>query len=509
MAFSRVAGILLHPTSLPGPGGIGTLGEYARSFVDTLERTGIGLWQVLPLGPTGYGDSPYSALSAFAGNPFLIALEPLVERGWLQETDLARLPRSSSEAVDFGELVPSKMAVLRRAFDRFEVQQVADSYHHFLDDNSGWLDDFCLYMAIKDAHGGHPWNLWPANLRSRDASTLSALHRDLATDLDFHRFVQFVFFDQWSALKYYANERNIQIVGDIPIFVAYDSADVWANQTLFRLDVQGLPTVVAGVPPDYFSPTGQLWGNPHYRWDAMAADGYQWWIDRFRMCLRLVDIVRLDHFRGFAAAWAIPYGNPTAERGEWTPSPGHELFSALQAALHSPPIIAEDLGVITPDVDQLRATFGFPGMKILQFAFGDGPSGDGLPHNYDRNTVVYTGTHDNDTTAGWFTTIEPGEQEFVLRYLASTGQDVVWDLIRLAFASVADLAIVPLQDILRAGSASRMNSPGQAEGNWSWRSGDAAITDLTVMNLRMLVETYGRLPKGSGQAASDSSTASE
>ncbi len=505
MAFSRVAGILLHPTSLPGSGGIGTLGEHARRFVDTLERSGIGLWQVLPLGPTGYGDSPYSALSAFAGNPFLIALEPLVERGWLKETDLTRLPQSPSEAVNFGDLVPAKMAVLRLAFDRFDVHQEAE-YHHFLGENAGWLDDFCLYMAIKDAYGGEPWSRWPADLRSRDAATLDAQRRDLATELDFHRFVQFIFFDQWSALKQYANQRNVQIVGDIPIFVAHDSADVWANQTLFQSDECGLPTVVAGVPPDYFSPTGQLWGNPHYRWDVMAADGYQWWIDRFRMCLRLVDMVRLDHFRGFAAAWAVPYGNPTAERGEWTPSPGHELLSALESALQRPAIIAEDLGVITPDVEQLRATFGFPGMQILQFAFGAGPSGAGLPHNYDHNTVVYTGTHDNDTTAGWFTTIEPAEQEFVLRYLAGTGQDVVWDLIRLAFASVADLAIVPLQDVLRAGTASRMNSPGRAEGNWSWRFVDGAISELEVMKLRALVETYGRLPKGGGQAASDSST---
>lgn len=503
MAFSRVAGILLHPTSLPGPGGIGTLGEYARRFVDALERSGIGLWQVLPLGPTGYGDSPYSALSAFAGNPFLIALEPLVERGWLQATELARLPQSPSEAVDFGELVPAKMAVLRLAFDRFDVHQVGESYHHFLEENAGWLDDFCVYMAIKDAQGGEPWSRWSADLRSRDAAALSAQRGDLATEIDFHRFVQFTFFEQWSALKQYANQRNIQIVGDIPIFVAHDSADVWANQALFQLDDRGLPIVVAGVPPDYFSPTGQLWGNPHYRWEVMAANGYQWWIDRFRMCLRLVDMVRLDHFRGFAAAWAIPYGNPTAEWGEWTPSPGHALFYALEAALPSAAIIAEDLGVITPDVEQLRATFGFPGMKILQFAFGAGPSGAGLPHNYECNTVVYTGTHDNDTTAGWFTAIEPGEQEFVLRYLASTGQDVVWDLIRLAFASVADLAIVPLQDVLRAGGPSRMNSPGQAEGNWSWRFVDGAISELDVMNLRALVETYGRLPAGAEQAESD------
>ncbi len=505
MAFSRVAGILLHPTSLPGPGGIGTLGEHARRFVDTLERSGIGLWQVLPLGPTGYGDSPYSALSAFAGNPFLIALEPLVERGWLQATDLSRLPRSPSEAVDFGELVPAKMAVLRRAFDHFDGHHEAN-YHHFLGENAGWLDDFCLYMAIKDVHGGEPWSRWPADLRSRDVAALSAQRLDLATELDFHRFVQFTFFEQWSALKQYANRRNIQIVGDIPIFVAHDSADVWGNQALFHLDDQGLPTAVAGVPPDYFSPTGQLWGNPHYRWDVMAADGYQWWIDRFRMCLRLVDMVRLDHFRGFAAAWAVPYGNPTAERGEWTPSPGHELFAALESALQSPAIIAEDLGVITPDVEQLRATFGFPGMKILQFAFGAGPSGPGLPHNYDRNTVVYTGTHDNDTTAGWFTTIDPDEQEFVLRYVDGTAQDVVWDLIRLAFASVADLAIVPLQDVLRAGSASRMNSPGQAEGNWSWRFAEGAISELDVMNLRALVETYDRLPVGSEEGASSLST---
>jgi 4-alpha-glucanotransferase len=497
MGFSRAAGILLHPTSLPGPGGIGTLGKNAYAFLDTLHAAKVSLWQVLPLGPTGYGDSPYSALSAFAGNPYLIALDSLVARGWLEPDDLRPLAPLPESRVDFGRLVQAKMSVLRCAYERFRD---GGSSHAELDafvhENASWLEDFTLYMAVKDAHGGAPWNEWEESIRLRRPEALDAARSALHDQIAFHRFVQGVFFGEWDALKRHANSLGIKIIGDIPIFVAYDSADVWAHQELFQLDGAGRPVVVAGVPPDYFSATGQLWGNPHYHWEVMARTGYSWWIDRFRMILRLVDIVRLDHFRGFAGAWQIPYGNSTAEIGEWVPGPGASLFEAVRDALGILPIIAEDLGVITPDVDALRLAFGFPGMQILQFAFGSDPENGALPHNFERNTVVYTGTHDNDTTVGWWMSIDEPEREAVRRYLGRLGADISWELMRLAFASVADLAIVPLTDVLRAGTRSRMNLPGRPEGNWSWRYVEGAITEAEVAALGDMIETYGRTLSG-------------
>jgi 4-alpha-glucanotransferase len=493
MSFERAAGILLHPTSLPGPGGIGTLGAGAYRFVDVLERAGAGLWQVLPLGPTGYGDSPYSALSAFAGNPFLIALEPLVERGWLNAGDMAVLEGMPETHVDFGRLVPAKMEVLRRAYNTAHSSgESQDAIDAFSAANSGWLDDFCLFMAIKDAHGGGPWIDWETPLRLHREDAVAEARETLRDGIAFHRFIQFVFFEQWSALKAYANAHGVKIVGDIPIFVANDSADVWSNHGLFQLDETGLQTVDAGVPPDYFSVTGQLWGNPHYRWDAMEETGFSWWIERFRMLLRMVDIVRLDHFRGFAAAWSVPHGNTTAEHGEWVSAPGFALFSAVRSALGDLPIIAENLGVITPDVEELRHAFGFPGMVILQFAFSTDALDASLPHNMERNTVVYTGTHDNDTTVGWFESLSESEGAFVKAYLESSGVDGSWDLLRAAFKCVADLAIVPLQDVLRVGNAGRMNLPGRASGNWSWRFTDGCVTELQVREFRRLAETYGR-----------------
>jgi 4-alpha-glucanotransferase len=495
MAFSRAAGILVHPTSLPGPGGIGTLGADTYEFLDTLHSTGITLWQVLPLGPTGYGDSPYSALSAFAGNPFLIALEPLVDEEWLLPEELMSVSGLPESRVDFGRLGPAKMGTLRQAFRRFremgtQTEQVAD----FAAREATWLDDFALYMAIKDAHGGAPWIEWEPPLRARDETALVSARQELDDQIAFHRFVQFVFFRQWSEVKRRAGELGIQVIGDIPIFVAFDSADVWAHQELFQLDEEGFPEVVAGVPPDYFSATGQLWGNPHYRWDAMAQTGYAWWVDRFRMALRLVDIVRLDHFRGFAGAWAVPYGNLTAEHGQWVPGPAAGFFSALRDVLGTLPIIAENLGVITPDVEALRAQFAFPGMQILQFAFGSDPENGALPHNFERNTAVYTGTHDNDTTVGWWMSIGEAERQAVRDYLGTTGADISWDMLRLAFASVADLAIVPMQDVLRAGTRSRMNLPGRPDGNWAWRFVRAALTEAHLAGLKKLAETYGRTP---------------
>jgi 4-alpha-glucanotransferase len=495
MAFSRAAGILVHPTSLPGPGGIGTLGADTFDFLETLHSVGITLWQVLPLGPTGYGDSPYSALSAFAGNPFLIALEPLVDEGWLLPEDILPLSGLPESHVDFGRLVPTKMGVLWQAFKRFrESGKSSESITDFATEDAAWLDEFALYMAIKDVHGGAPWIDWEPAYRSRDESALGAARQELGDQIQFHQFVQYVFFQQWGDVKRRAIELNIRVVGDIPIFVAFDSADVWSHQELFQLDAQGMPEVVAGVPPDYFSATGQLWGNPHYRWDVMADTAYAWWIDRFRMALRLVDIVRLDHFRGFAGAWSVPYGNTTAEHGKWVPGPGVTFFTALRRALGTLPIIAEDLGVITPDVDALRQGFDFPGMEILQFAFGSDPENGSLPHNFDRNTAVYTGTHDNDTTIGWWMSIGEDERQAVRDYIGTTGFDISWDMMRLAFSSVADLAIVPMQDVLRAGTHSRMNLPGKADGNWSWRFVHGALTEAHLAALEKLVKTYGRIP---------------
>lgn len=501
MRFDRTAGILLHPTSLPGFGGIGSLGPEAYSFVDTLVAAGMGLWQVLPLGPTGYGDSPYSALAAFGGNPLLIALEPLVDQRLLEPADLEPLAGLPDARVDFGRVIPLKWAALRRSFERFPVSpEQRHAYRHFHEQHASWLEDTALFLALKDAHGGRPWNEWEPKVRSRDRDAVAAASARLAPEVEFHGYVQWLFFSQWDDLKWYANARNVRIIGDIPIFVAYDSADVWANQELFQLDTQGVQTVLAGVPPDYFSETGQLWGNPHYRWDVLRRQDFAWWIERFRLLLGLVDLVRLDHFRGFAAAWAVPYGERTAVRGEWAPGPGAGLFEALREALGELPIIAEDLGVITPDVEELRDHFGFPGMHILQFAFSSGPRCPSLPHNLPRNAVVYTGTHDNDTTIGWYYSRTPDEQRFVREYAQTSGLDISWALIHLALASVADMAIVPLQDVLRLGTPARMNLPGRPDGNWAWRLLPGGITEEHVAGLRRLASVYGRAP---GPASND------
>ena len=492
LAFQRSGGLLLHPTSLPGSGGIGTIGEEARHFVDVLAVARLGLWQILPLSPTGYGDSPYAALSAFAGNPLLIALEPLVEQGLLTEADLDALPRQSTQHVDFGQVVSSKWAVLRRAFSHVGSVDADPAAERFRAQHEHWLTDFALYMAIKDAHGGAPWNEWEPALRSRQPHALEEARARLQTDIQFHIWTQFIFFHQWEALKRYANERGIRIIGDIPIFVACDSADVWANQQLFRLTPGGTPEVVAGVPPDYFTATGQLWGNPHYRWDRLEAEDFKWWVDRFRMALTTLDIVRLDHFRGFAAAWAVPYGDRTAEHGQCEPSPGADLFASLKRNLGELAIVAEDLGVITPDVEELRDTFGFPGMQVLQFAFGGGSFSTMLPHDFLHNTAVYTGTHDNDTTVGWFSSRSDQERAFILAYVNSTGYDIAWDMIRLAFSTVGVLAVVPMQDVLRLGSSARMNLPGQVGGNWTWRYLPGDVTQEHVRNLQCLAKIYGR-----------------
>ncbi|MCC6629167.1 MAG: 4-alpha-glucanotransferase [Chloroflexi bacterium] len=495
MQFSRASGILLHPTSLPGRFGIGDLGDAADHFLAFLEAAGQRLWQVMPLGPTGYGDSPYQSFSAFAGNPLLISLEALAADGLLTDADLASMPPLPAERVDFGAVIPGKWRLLRQAATRFETvatpAQRAD-FERFRADASGWLDDFALYMALKEAHDGAGWQDWQAPLRRREPAALAeALHR-LAEPVRAQQVVQWLIARQWQRVRDAAHTRGIQIVGDIPIFVAADSADVWANPGLFHLDDAGRPTIVAGVPPDYFSATGQLWGNPLYHWDRLAADGYAWWVRRVRAALAQVDRLRIDHFRGFEAYWAVPAAEDTAIHGRWLPGPGAAFFSALRAGLGELPIIAEDLGLITPPVEALRDAFDLPGMAVLQFAFGTDAANTYLPHNHRRNLVVYTGTHDNDTTTGWYAQQAEAVRDQVRRYLGQPGDDIAWDFIRLALASVADTVIVPLQDVLSLGSEARMNLPGDPSGNWSWRCDAQLLTGERAARLADLVAVYGR-----------------
>jgi 4-alpha-glucanotransferase len=495
MTNVRKSGILLHPTSLPGRWGIGDLGAAAYTFVDFLAAAGQQIWQVMPLGPTGYGDSPYQGFSAFAGNPLLISLDALVAGDMLAPEDLADAPAFPDDSADYGAVIPWRLAVLRRSFERFKAGASAeqrDAFAAFRTEQRDWLADYALFAALKGAHGGATWSTWERPIARREPAAVGEWGSRLSAETEFHSFMQWQFFSQWRALKSHANERGIQILGDIPIFVAYDSADVWANRDLFALDDDGNPTVVAGVPPDYFSATGQLWGNPLYRWDEIASRGYRWWIERFRATLTLVDIARIDHFRGFAAYWEVPAGEATAINGRWAPGPGVALFDAVRDALGSLPIIAEDLGVITPDVEALRDGLGFPGMKVLQFAFGGDPDDQYLPHNYPPRCVVYTGTHDNDTTLGWWRTTSDGDRHNVQLYLGRDGSDISWDFIRLALASVGEVAIFPMQDVLSLGSEGRMNTPGRAGGNWGWRYTPGMLTAEVAERLRTLTTIYGR-----------------
>jgi 4-alpha-glucanotransferase len=506
LSFPRSSGILLHPTSLPGPFGIGDLGDEAYRFVDFLVASGQSLWQVLPLGPTGYGDSPYASYSAFAGNTLLINPQRLVAAGLLDQNDLSHTPAFSEARVDFEAVRPFKEQLLRKASDRFKQstdRALRQGFDDFCQSSAAWLEDYALFRALKDAHGGKAWNEWDVPLVQRDALALARAREALRDEVEAQKFYQFLFFKQWFDLKTYCNERGIKLIGDVPIFVAEDSADVWTNPDQFKLDQDGKPEVVAGVPPDYFSETGQLWGNPLYNWDQMRARGFQWWIERLHATLQTVDILRLDHFRGFVACWEIPGGDKTAEQGHWVEAPGRELFNEIKEALGELPIIAEDLGVITPAVEQLRDEFGFPGMRVLQFAFGGDTKNRDLPHNYQPNVVVYTGTHDNDTTVGWFKSsagdgstraakqIER-EREFCLEYLNTDGRAIHWDFIRAALASVADTAIVPLQDVLGLGAEARMNLPASESGNWAWRFKADALSEEIATRLRELVDLYGR-----------------
>jgi 4-alpha-glucanotransferase len=499
----RLSGVLLHPTSFPGPYGIGDLGPEAYSFVDFLISAGQSLWQVLPLGPTGYGDSPYACYSAFAGNTLLVSPEQLIKEGLL---DSAPTLNSHHDKIDFGEAHKLKDQILRRAYEGYTKTtstNLRSTFETFAQDHAHWLEDYALFRALKDAHGGVAWNEWEPALVRRTPSAIERARDELREEVEAHMFYQFLFFRQWFALKTYANERGISIVGDLPIFVAQDSADVWTNPEQFKLDKDGKPIVVAGVPPDYFSSTGQLWGNPLYNWERMLADGFKWWIERVRATLTVVDIARVDHFRGFAACWEIPGGDKTAERGQWVEAPGQELFTAIRKTLGELPIIAEDLGVITPDVVALREGFGFPGMRILQFGFGSDSKNIDLPHNYVPNVVAYTGTHDNDTTVGWFESVAgegstrtaeqiERERKFCMDYLNTDGEEIHWDFIRGVLASVANTAIIPLQDLLGFGTEARMNLPNSTEGNWAWRYKSGALTDQIGARLKDLTQLYGR-----------------
>lgn len=507
--------MLLHPTSLPGPFGVGDFGGEAYRFIDFLSRAGQRLWQVLPLGPTDEGGSPYSAYSAFAGNILLISPETLIEDGLIQPGALDNFFISESTRVDFAEARRIKKAILTQAFAKFQLlgdSELRAAFDVFVAQHVSWLDDYALFETLKDAHGGKSWVEWESSLSLRQPQALGRTRTELRAEIEAQKFFQFLFFDQWSKLKRTCIQRGIRVIGDVPMFVAHDSADVWANREQFKLDESGQPTVVAGVPPDYFSETGQFWGNPLYNWERMAGDGFAWWIQRLRASFQLFDMVRLDHFRGFAACWEIPAGETTAENGAWVETPGREFFSAARKALGELPIIAEDLGVITPDVVELRNESAFPGMRVLQFGFSGEADNLNLPDNYEENVVAYTGTHDNDTTIGWFTQLtetDTPENEKTrascLDYLKSDGREINWDFIRAVLKSVADTAIIPLQDVLGLGSEARMNTPNTTSGNWNWRYAgrwpaehaggvliDDSLTPEHAARLRRLTEETNR-----------------
>jgi len=494
MDKQRSSGILLHPTSLSGPYGIGDLGPQAYQCIDFLAETGTGLWQVLPLGPTGYGDSPYQTFSTFAGNHFLISPDKLLAEGWLHENDLANLPAFGPNSVDFGDVINWKQDILHRSYEHFRYS--GKKYHKdaglFYNQQAAWLDDYALFMALKEAHGRKPWSTWPAQYRDRAPKALEEFKENHPYAVQRQKYFQYLFFKQWMDLREYANQRGIQIIGDIPIFIAHDSADAWAHRELLYLDDIGNPTVVAGVPPDYFSETGQLWGNPLFRWDIHARDGYSWWMDRLRSVFSRFDIVRLDHFRGFVDYWEIPASEITAINGRWMPGPGANFLEKVKMEFGGLSIIAEDLGEMSPEVFKLRDQFNLPGMKILVFAFDSGESNVFLPHHYDENCVVYTGTHDNDTVMGWFKRIGEGERTFAQRYLKSSGEDIAWDMIKLGWSSKAVFAITPLQDLLSLDNSARMNYPGKPQGNWGWRFSESDLSEGLKSKLLDINYLYGR-----------------
>jgi 4-alpha-glucanotransferase len=512
MRFPRSSGILLHPTSLPGRFGIGDLGAAAYDFVDFLASAGQSYWQVLPLSPTGYGDSPYQGLSAFAGNPMLISPEKLVEVGHLSVADLEDIPHLPDDRVDFGPVIHHKTKLLDRAFARFQAAAPAgqrEAFAHFCEEQAFWLDDLALFMALKETHDLRPWQEWEPELATRQPKALAAARESLAAEIKSQKYRQWQFFAQWLALKEYASKQGIRIIGDIPIFVATDSADVWAAPHLWHFDEDLKQTVQSGVPPDYFSETGQLWGHPLYRWEVMAANGYAWWIDRFRMAFTQADVVRIDHFRGFYNYWQVPAGEKTAVEGRWLYGPNADIFRAVTGALGQVAIIAEDLGDFDKEsragVDALQEEFGYPGMKVVQFAFSTGPKDPFLPHNYTPDWVVYTGTHDNDTIVGWYRVSSTEEErDYARKYLGRQGSDIAWDLIRLAWASVANTAVTTVQDLLGLGHEARMNTPSTiGPPNWCWRLQSGALTEKIAEQLLSLTAIYGRLPAGWRPAGQD------
>lgn len=499
MELHRTSGILLHPTSLPSRYGIGDLGKEAYEFVDFLELAGQKLWQVLPLGPVGFGESPYQSFSAFAGNALLISIDFLMEDGLLKDEDLRDYPQLNEQKVQFQEVKQCKEKVLRIAYDTFKQQKRPEDYQEFISSNSLWLEDYTLFMAIKVHFGLKPWCEWDEDISKRRPEAITYYKKELLDEIAYQEFLQYYFFKQWKALKKYANGKGIKLIGDLPIFISGDSSDAWAKRELFEIDEAGNPIKVAGVPPDFFSSTGQYWGNPHYRWDVMALDEYKWWRDRFEMLMTMVNIIRIDHFRGFEAYWEIDDKEKTAERGRWVKGPGANLFTAVEFYLDKLPIIVEDLGVITEEVVQLKEQFQFPGMKILQFTFGRGSEERFLPHFYEANSVVYTGTHDNDTTVGWFESAvveQPEAVEAMKDYFGITGQPSAKEmykvLIEAAFGCNSSMAIIPMQDVLGLGTEARMNIPSTIGGNWDWRYQSSQITPEIIVFLRGLSIKHNR-----------------
>ena len=492
--MKRKSGILLPIFSLPSKYGIGALSKEAYEFVDFLKKAGQSYWQILPLGPTGYGDSPYQSFSTFAGNPYFIDLEELIQDGYLTKEE-CKAPVWSGHPcyVDYDKIFDARFVLLRKAYERSKANPPADM-ELFLQENALWVEDYALFMALKDGFEGKAWNEWPEDIKLRKPKALAKYRKQYEDDIRYYIFQQYYFAKQWKALKEYANQKGISIVGDIPIYVAFDSADTWANPELFQLDDLCTPIAVAGCPPDFFSATGQLWGNPLYRWDYHKKTGYDWWMRRMAHCFGLYDVVRIDHFRGFDEYYSIPYGDPTAEFGHWEKGPGYELFDVMKKKLGKKEVIAEDLGFLTPSVLKLVAKTGYPGMKIIEFAFDDDEQNAYLPHNYKQNCIVYTGTHDNDTVLGWFSSLGRKSRAFAKRYVGIRGRkEVNWQFIRLAMASVADTCIIPMQDYLGLGKEARINTPSTLGTNWKWRMAEGALTDELAARIYDMTKTYARL----------------
>ncbi len=492
----RASGILLPVFSIPSKFGIGAFSKEAYEFVDFLAQAGQKYWQILPLGPTGYGDSPYQSFSTFAGNPYFIDLEQLIENGWLTKADCEKYDFGENESyIDYEKIYHSRFKVLFQAFQNSKIEE-EPAFSQFLSENEEWLYDYALYMALKDEREGKSWSLWEEEIKLRDEKALAQCQKALKEQILFYEFLQYLFWMQWKQLKEYANKKGILIIGDIPIYVAFDSADTWANPELFQLDDTCIPIAVAGCPPDAFCATGQLWGNPLYRWDYHKATEYSWWLKRIAYSFKLYDVVRIDHFRGFDEYYAIPYNDPTAEFGHWEQGPGYELFRIMKEKLGKKAVIAEDLGFLTPSVLQLVKKTGYPGMKVLQFAFDSREENDYLPHNYQRNSVVYTGTHDNDTTLGWFHSLQRKDKRFAKRYLdIKASKDAEWKFIRAALSSVADTAIIPMQDYLGLGKEARINMPSTLGNNWKWRMTNAQLNSELAKQIYTLCKMYGRCRK--------------